>query len=73
MQKSFYSVVDPFELLGLDGLEIFSNGSGELFVRNPDSRVEIRISKSGNSIIFTSQALVTPIRISNMIGWKIGE
>ncbi|QQG46457.1 MAG: hypothetical protein HYY55_01265 [Candidatus Niyogibacteria bacterium] len=56
-------------------LRVFTNPAGELFVVDILSGATIRISSYRHpkgGLEFTTDALVEPIRVTNMIGWRVG-
>lgn len=65
-----------FPILYEDGcLRIYKNPSSEIFVEDMRSRATMRISSYGYSdggLQFTTDGQVGPIRLSNMIGWRVG-
>jgi hypothetical protein len=65
----------PFPTLAeIDGVRVFTNGSGELFVENVESGVYLRISKGYNrkSLKFTTQmGILAPTQIGGVIGHEI--
>jgi len=53
-------------------LQVFTNPSGDLFVEDTRSGVFMRISPSHpDGLEFTTDGRVDPIRVSNMIGWRV--
>ncbi|MEK7187904.1 MAG: hypothetical protein AAB691_03625 [Patescibacteria group bacterium] len=56
-------------------IRVYRNPSREIFVEDVRSGTTIRISSylgNGGGLQFTTDALVEPIRITNMIGWRVG-
>ena len=56
------------------GVRIFKNPCGEIFIRDAQSGVTMRLKHSTNSsggLEFTTEGSVEPIRINNMIGWRV--
>jgi hypothetical protein len=65
-----------FSILHEDNeIRVYKNSSNEIFVEDRKSGTKMRIhSYSGpkGGLQFTTTALVEPIRVTNMIGWRIG-
>jgi hypothetical protein len=58
------------------GIRVFRNPSGEIFVEDVESGVTMRLSQShypGGGIQFTTEGFVEPIRVTNMIGWRVAN
>lgn len=53
------------------GMVVYKNPSGEIFVQNKVSKVQMRLTYVGRGLVFTTEDLVEPTRVTNMIGWKI--
>ena len=54
-------------------LRVYTNPSGELFVEDTRSGVSMRINPSHpDGLEFTTDGRVEPIRVTNMIGWRVG-
>lgn len=56
-------------------LRIYKNPTGEIFVEDKDTKATMRISTyphDGGGLQFTTDQLVEPIRVANMIGWRVG-
>ncbi len=54
-------------------LRVYTNPSGELFVEDIRSGVNMRINPSHlNGLTFTTSGRVEPIQVNNMIGWRVG-
>ena len=48
--------------------------TNEIFIEDKQSGAEMRIGlcQSGEGLQFTTSSMVEPIRITNMIGWRVG-
>jgi hypothetical protein len=59
-----------------DGIvRIYRNPSREIFVEDVRSGTKIRPSScpyAGGGLQFTTDSLVEPVRVTNMIGWRVG-
>jgi hypothetical protein len=53
-------------------IKVFTNSSGEVFVENTKTGVRMRINITREGLQFTTDSIVQPARVSNMIGWNIG-
>lgn len=55
-------------------LQVYTNPAGELFLEHTKKLgVSMRIDPANHDgIEFTTDARVEPIRVSNMIGWRVG-
>lgn len=54
------------------GMRIYTNPCGEIFVENIASGLTMRFNSGPNGgLVFTTEGLVEPIQVSNMIGWRI--
>ena len=64
------------ELIYEDGsLRIYKNPTNEIFVEDKETKASMRISSyphCGKGLQFTTSELVEPIRVTNMIGWRVG-
>ena len=58
-------------LCEVGGVRIRKNPSNELFISDIESGVTIRLNASRGGLEFTTDDLVQPVRVSNMIGWRI--
>jgi hypothetical protein len=58
-----------------NGIVIFSNGSGEIFVQAEENGAEMRMSASRDGIEFTAFGgqTVEPIVVANSIGWRVSK
>lgn len=54
------------------GVRIYKNPTDEIFIENIETGVTIRLKASRCGLEFTTDGLVQPIRVTNMIGWHIG-
>lgn len=57
-----------------DGVRIYKNPSDEIFIKDTESGVTMRFSRShypGGGLSFTTDGFVDPIRVTNMIGWRV--
>jgi len=53
-------------------LRVYTNPSGELFVEDTRSGVSMRINPAHpGGLEFTTDGRVGPIRVTNMIGWRV--
>ena len=53
-------------------MRVYTNPSGELFVEDTRSGVSMRINPSHlGGLEFTTDGRVEPIRVTNMIGWRV--
>ena len=58
-------------------LRVYKNPTNEIFVEDKDTRATMRISSymrpgGDGGLQFTTDSLVEPIRVTNMIGWRVG-
>lgn len=65
-----------FPILHENGLVcVYKNPPNEIFVEDLRTGAVMRISSyphSGGGLQFTTSELVEPIRITNIIGWRVG-
>ena len=54
-------------------IKVFTNSSGEVFVENTKTGVNMRINTTKKGLQFTTTHMVQPVQVSNMIGWQIGD
>jgi hypothetical protein len=55
-----------------DRVLVYKNPTNEIFVEDVRSGVTMRISSHPHGgLLFTTDALVEPVRVTNMIGWRI--
>lgn len=55
-----------------DAVRVYSIPTGEIFVENKESRVSIRINSSRlRGLEFTTEGRLDPIRVGDMIGWRV--
>lgn len=57
------------------GIKVFSSLSGEVFVTDTTSGATMRISRylhGKRGLQFTTDNRVEPVRVTNMIGWRVG-
>lgn len=53
-------------------LRVYTNPSGELFVEDIPSGVTMRFNSSrSGGLEFTTDGRVEPIRVTDMIGWRV--
>jgi len=57
-------------------IRIYKNHTDEIFIENTETRTTMRISKyphgDGGIQFTTGGALVEPIKVNGMIGWRVG-
>ena len=53
------------------GVRIFKNLCDEVFIENIESGVTMRLSAISDGLVFTTDERVEPIRVTNMIGWRV--
>ena len=65
-----------FPILFEDGrVQVYKNPTNEIFVMDIQSGVTIRINSylySDGGLQFTTDGRVEPVRVANMIGWRVG-
>ena len=64
---------EQFPVLYENGLiRVYRNPTGEIFVQHEETNVTMRIhSVRGEGLQFTTAGRVEPVRVTNMIGWKV--
>lgn len=63
------------DLLDDGRIRVFKNPCNEIFVEDVRTGTTIRISNypyGSGGLQFTTDHLVEPIRVTNMIGWRVG-
>lgn len=51
---------------------VFKNPTNEIFVEDIRSGAMMRFSPYPGGLQFTTQGIVEPVQINNMIGWRVG-
>ena len=56
-----------------EGVHIFKNQSGEIFIENIKSGAQMRMSASGDDLNFTTfgGGKIEPMVVANSIGWRV--
>ena len=58
-----------------NGLRVYTDVSSEIFIEDLRTGANMRISAypfQNGGILFTTDQLVEPIRVTNLIGWRVG-